>query len=322
MNKSLSKIYNVFLIRARPRNALLEINSKKNPLIHLLYLFSEAWRLLIFFIQCVYIGIKQKNEIEIIWTCDWSLSGLWYFLGKIGQKKEIITVFHGKDLAWENKYYQKMIYYFCQRQNAIRCVSKAIYNLAISKWIPEKLLILDEHKISNFSFPKISPLNRENFTKKYQLPSEKILLFSIWRFVGKKWFWWFIKTVLPVLDKNKFHYVLVGYGPLIEKYKSYIKTLNIENISIIWPIQDPLEKSLFFRETDYFIMPNISTHGDFEWYWLVLLEAHHFWSKCIISNADGLDERASKKDKVLPQWESNLWINYLQKMNPDTVTID
>ena len=322
LNKTLSKSYSVILIKANPRNINLEINSKKNLIIHFLYLFSEVWRLLCFLKNCIYIGIKERNKVDIIWTCDGSLSGIGFFLGKIGRKKEIITVFHGKDLAWENKIYQKMIHYFCQQQNSIRCVSKSIYNLAVLKWVPEKLLLLDEHKISNFSFPEIVHTDRNYLIEKYKISSEKILLFSIGRFVEKKWFWWFIKTVLPKIDKNNFHYILVGYGPLLEQYKKDIKALNIKNISIIWPIQDPLEKALFFKETDYFIMPNISTEGDFEWYGLVLLEAHHFWSKCIISDADGLSERAWKKDEVLPQWKSDIWVNYLEKIALDRFDID
>lgn len=313
LNKNLSKVNDVFLIKAPARSTFLEIYTKKMGLFYFLYILSEISRLLILLIRCIHIWIYKRNEVDIIWTCDWSLCWLWYFLSKIGKKKEVITVFHGKDLAWENKIYQKMISFFCQKQSNIKCVSKAIFDLAVSKWISKRKLVLDEHKISNFSFPEVVPKNRKKFAEKYGFPSDKILLFSIWRFVEKKWFWWFIKTVLPAIDKNKFHYILVGFGPLLEEYKKHIKNFNIKNITIIWPVNNPAEKFSFFRETDYFIMPNISIKGDFEWYWLVLLEAHHFWTKCIISDADGLKTRAWEKDVVLPEWKSHFWIDYLDK---------
>ena len=94
-------------------------------------------------------------------------------------------------------------------------------------------------------------------------PENKIILFSIGRWVERKGFHWFLEHVMSDLNPDKFHYILAGFGPYEGVYRKIIDELSIQNVTLLGKVDD-IFKARLFCCSNYFVMPNISVHGDIE----------------------------------------------------------
>lgn len=302
----------VKIIKAGPRNEWL-LQRSKNPFWKILYIITEISRLSLFFLSCCTFGTLYSFQSDIIWSLDGSIGWIWVLLTVVSKKRSQITL-HGRDAAWDKALYQKILSFSLRHTDNIIAVSSTIQKLILQKGIPQRKISLQPHSLKSLILPEVEPFNRDLIYTKYSIPHNKILLFSLGRFVEKKWFHWFLENVLPELDSQKFHYVFAGNWPLETTYRNIIDSKNIFNITLTWSITDPIEKWELFSSMDYFIMPNIHVYGDCEGYGLVLLEAQFYWLPVIANDVDGIWDRLQKKDICLNK-DSNLWIKTLNSIS-------
>ncbi len=309
------------IIAASPRNEKLIVKKwslffPKRIAFVLLYQFSELWRLGRFFLYAMTFGLFYGNRVDIIWTMDGSISWIWVILGKIFQKRTRVTI-HGTDIVWNRAWYQFVIPKFINKTDEIYVVSESTREACISRHIAPHKIRLVVHTAESLFFPAAWIFDRYQFLLNLWIwsPEKKIILFSIWRWVKRKWFHWFIDTVLPHLDKNNYHYILCWSGSMGMAYRHLIKKYDLSSmVSLLGSVTEQ-DKARIFLSSSYFIMPNVSVDWDVEWFWLVLLEAQFYWLKCIVSDVDWLGGRVSSRDIVIPSMNPELWVNVLKKLS-------
>lgn len=323
---------NIQLISAWPRNewllrnsGIIESNMHTNFLLKIVekvcqyfwkicYLMSEFFRLFFFVIRAVVLGffwgIKVRNN-NLIWSIDGSIAWLWIFIAKIAQTKTRVTL-HGTDVVWNNNIYQKIMPKFWRMTDEIFVISKVIEHEAKKRKIPWNKIFLREHSLITIHLPSPWIFNKDVFLQSYCVPKDKIILFSIGRFIELKWFHWFISEVLPKIE-GPFHYVLAGFGPLESLYKKIIKEKSIQNITLIWPIKDDVEKARWYTVADYFIMPNIA-QGWLEWFGIVLLESQFYGKKSIVSSSVWSAPDEWWNNFILKSGNSNQWIDFINRL--------
>lgn len=303
----------VFIVKALPRNSFLFSIKQKNNFFLNLYRFSEIIRMLHFWIISFSVGLYYAFQSDVIWACDGSLCFIGFLLSKIFHKKFYAT-FHGTEIIWPNYIYQQIMPFFWNKADKAICVSLNTYNLLSSK-IDNSRLFLNPHKLSDFSFLNPPLFDHYLFLNSFHIPADRIILFSIGRWVDRKWFHWFLKNIFSQLDNDKFFYVLAWQGSLEELYKQIIYDYGIKNVLLVGTINE-LQKAKFFLSSDFFVMPNIEIDGDVEGFGLVLLEAIYYNTACIISDADNLHLRIPPDNSafILPAGDSDSWINFFNKL--------
>jgi len=327
-NQLIQEWNEVRLIMARPRNEyLLARASSWGYLENFFYIISELFRLssfaIIWFFQavswCTEITRKpQKNDKILIWSADASIAWLGLLICKFSMIFLLATRWkfktritgHGRDIALDQYFYQKLLKYSLRNTDEIYAVSGKIKEIILNLWIPEKKITIHEHTLTNLHFSAAWVFDKILFLQKYGIPEDKILLFSIGRFVEKKWFHWFVAEVLPFLS-DKFFYVLAGDGPFREKINHLIAEKWLSNIVLLWAVKDSIEKARLYSSMNYFIMPNIHVEWDCEGYGIVLLESQFYNLRSIVANVDGIDMRVTGRDIVLPSGVKTSWIECL-----------
>lgn len=86
-------------------------------------------------------------------------------------------------------------------------VSPIILQEALKRRILSEKITIKEHSSKNLTFLNIDNFDKNYFLTEKNIPTDKIILFSLGRFVEIKGFHWFISEVLPFLTEN-FYYVL------------------------------------------------------------------------------------------------------------------
>lgn len=97
--------------------------------------------------------------------------------------------------------------YFWFKIDHFYCVSSTIFQEALKRGVCSSKILVKEHTLDSTSFTTVSNLNKISFLRSNNIPDDKIILFSIGRFIQIKGFHWFISEVLPFLNTS-FHYVL------------------------------------------------------------------------------------------------------------------
>lgn len=308
----------VKLIAAWPRRE--KLLAQKTILSRFIYLISEFFRLSSFLFRCFTAGFwwlrkKKACNKTLIWSADASIGVIGILLKNIFNRDCVCRVTcHGRDVAWNKYFYQKLLKYALQNTDEVYSVSQKIKDIILKLWIPETKITVQEHSLTNLHFPDPWIFNKKALLDKYSIPTDRVLLFSIGRFVEKKWFHWFVAEVLPFLPA-KFFYVLAGDGPFGEKIKKIIQEKWLTNIILIWSVIDPIEKARLYSSMNYFIMPNISVPWDCEGYGIVLLEAQFYWLPILASKADGIGQsRTGDNSQLLEVANSQIWIKIINSL--------
>ena len=277
-------------------------------------LYDNSSSLIWFFISLYWripLLLRRHRNIQLIHFNDGisALLGAWL---KLFTRRPLVMTYHGLDLVFPNRFYQKFLLKIVQRFDAIITVSEATRLAALERgFSPDKV-----HTVCN-------GVSRETIDQTLvqkalvQLISEKSkdkqLLVSIGRPVKRKGVNWFVKQVLPSLDNCLF--VLIGPHPNYSKTK--------ENLLACLPKKLRTQVALFFglstehhelqaladnqpedfiwiqsanHQTknhilslaDLFIMPNQKVKGDMEGFGLVALEANVHNTRVIASDLEGI----------------------------------
>lgn len=308
LHQNLLKNHQVFLLKSGPRRNFM-YKSK------ILYVIYDFFRLLLFLFKVIIFGPYFSRKSDIIWSIDGSVWILGLYLKIFSKDSQTRVTIHGKDLSWSFPGYSFLLSFVLRKTDSIYLVSDFLKKNLITKfpYISQRKLLVTAHSYSSLTFYPALPFEKDLFLKAYNIPSNKILLFSLGRFVPKKWFDWFLEEVLPYLSP-RFHYVLWWFGPLESIIQQIVIQKKISNCTLLWPINDSQEKAKFFTSADYFIMSNISDASDLEWFGLVLLEAQFYSKKIILSDADWLNERVPEGAIVLPSKNALSWIKAINNL--------
>lgn len=294
--------YKVYLIKTWPRAAFLNLTPSFLDKI----LFLNFWRLFWLFCQSFTFGLLYARKADIIWWLDWSLWFIVYFLSIMSWKKSRLSA-HNTDIVWNNLFYQKIMPFFWKRMDEIYSVGPYSTDELLKRWVHCKIVIAKSLPIEDLGLIKLSKQEMIIQGDFFHVPCDKIILFSIGRFVTVKWFDWFLENVFRFLDRNKFHYLLAGDGPCLNNYKQIVQDYDISNITFTGPIMDKKQKAFLFQSSDYLVFPSFR-----EWNPLVLMEAK-FYSLPAIVYPFPSSNHFSDGNYILTDCYKD-WINFFMEM--------
>lgn len=289
--------------------------------------------------------LKQNPEIDIIHLND-GLMGLFLFWLKKYTSIPVVVTFHGLDLVFPNKWYQRLIGNKYTQYDAAICVSSATAMESVKRKFRAKNVFVVpngvDHEIADFKSNKEKFI--PEFEKKYQTRiANKRIIAMLGRPVQRKGFSWFLKEVLPSLKEDV---MVVMVGPLSGNNKtplwksllpkSIAKQIELaqgglsDEAAINKALQNPKIKNrviqtgkLPFNEVleilsmaSLFAMPNVKRAGDAEGFGLVALEASLRNTVVLASHLEGIPEaiQHGKNGFLLPTADVNKWIDKIYEL--------
>ena len=286
--------------------------------------------------------LQQYTDIDIIYLNDALLANVAIGLKQI-TKVPIVATFHGLDVVFPNKFYQKKILPKLWNLDAVIAVSNATAESCLDRGFDiQKVFAVKngiDHDIANH------PVRKDYisfFQKKYNLQLEgKKILTTMGRPVRRKGFSWFIENVLPRLDEDV---ILLLIGPrkgseplflnfLSKNLKHEIQLMfgmGSDENKINTLLQNPfLQKKaiqvgkLPFPEilelisiSDLFVMPNIKIAGDAEGFGLVALEAAIRTTPVVAAGIEGITDaiQDGRNGFLLPSEKSDIWVEKISEL--------
>ena len=259
--------------------------------------------------------------------------------------KRAVT-FHGLDVVFPNRFYQRNIFPKFNRYHCLIAVSHATAGKVIARGIdPLKVVTILNGVDINMNQETLSATFFQKFQQQtgVDLFTQKILL-SVGRAVKRKGFSWFITQVLPLLKQNV---VYIMAGPFNNQPTFFEKVLGIlpvalrkqlvlltgftnDEADIRTLLAHPVLASRIYHagrvnNTDLkglmgcataFVMPNIKVPGDMEGFGLVCLEAVLNGASVYASAVDGITDAIihQKNGYLLPAGDAQAWANILNKL--------
>ena len=230
--------------------------------------------------------ILKGRKIDLVLT---SHSGpilpLGYFLSQIFNTK-LFSMAHGTDIIIRTPFSLRSIFFeevdlFLTSNIYIQKLLYNIYGLENSVVI-NRGIIKDELEVN---------YTKAQLREKYQIPSDSFVLFSVGRHIRRKNFSLAIRAVGEIRklrpDLNIRLY-LIGSGPRTHYLKNLTKNLDLEDqIYFLGEVKQKI-RNHYYKLSDLFLMPAISTGYNIEGFGIVFLEANYFKLPAIGTRSGGM----------------------------------
>ncbi len=235
---------------------------------------------------------------------------------KLTGVKASITI-HGLDIMIETLWLDRIIAYFVRRLDRVFCVSNATMRECLRRGVPpEKCTV-----IFNGVDPGVLPLDRPRKDLRADLartlgmpPGRRKLLLSNGRLVRRKGVEWFIRSVVPRLDRTCL-YLVSGDGPERDAISAAVIDCGAsDRVLLLGRTSDELLR-LLYNTADYFIMPNISEPGTMEGFGLVTLEAASCGATVIAADIEGISDAVLNgvTGWLVPERDAGAFVRHIAK---------
>ncbi|MHA1374799.1 MAG: glycosyltransferase family 4 protein [Promethearchaeota archaeon] len=264
--------------------------------------FSNRVKLLLYFLTKPKIFMKVIDNLSILYPFlkkldfDVILSGnsswilpLNFILSKM-LKKKMVTIAYGLDFLVHSRLTLRT-YYFRSTEQIIVITNQ-------TKKLIEKIHHLNNDQVKviyvgvNLDDLEIDD-TKVDLRRKFNISSESKILLSVGRHVERKNFGLVIRA-LGEIKKTRpdlnIEYYLVGEGPETVNLKKIVKKLNLEKDVKFLGNCDIETRNKFYKMSDIFLMPSISTKKNIEGFGIVFLEANYFKVPVIGTKTGGIVE--------------------------------
>lgn len=231
----------------------------------------DYWKLLREILQADVIIKSDENQFNIL---------LIFFITRLFNKKIVFWCSLWKD---QHLFLSKLKYrlqkLYLKRAAAIIC-----YGVQVKKYLQEKYSIEEnklfiEHHSTN---PQL--YSDESIKIDIRIPGKKNLLY-IGRLAKEKGLEYLIQAVSSNISIAHLH--IVGNGPLENKLKQLVDKLGIDSNITFHGFYEPKALHNFYRQSDIFILPSITTPWITETWGYVLNEALYYKLPIIATNSVG-----------------------------------
>jgi len=289
--------------------------------------------------------LREHPDIDIIHLNDGLMGyfGLWL---QDYTKIPVVLTFHGLDIVFPNKWFQKKVVPRFRQYDGFICVSEATAQACVERGFePNKIHVVPngvDHDIADLAIDE-ADINRRFYEQFGFHLHEKKVIVSLGRPVKRKGFSWFLEQVMPKLSKDVL-FVMVGprsgrkNAPLWRKMlpKTWVHEIDLflgasndeQQIQTLLKQPDLKKKVIetgaipykdvmgLLSIADLFVMPNIKIEGDAEGFGLVALEASLRKTPVLASNMEGITEaiQHEKNGYLLPSEDAEVWINTIEKL--------
>jgi phosphatidylinositol alpha-1,6-mannosyltransferase len=259
----------------------------------------------------------RECEADIVLFSSMVTASLAYFI-RSRVSVPLVTINHGRDVTLPVKIYQWFVPKIFISLDGVISVSQATRDECIKRGMdPEKGVALpngfDFKKLNNFPDKAES---RNRLQQNFRIPLENnFMLLTVGRKVKRKGHKWFIREVLPKIDKQVV-YVTIGDGPEFESIESVAgKSRYRDRIFLLGRQPDEVLKQAY-AAADLFIMPNIPVTGDMEGFGIVLLEANMARTPAVAADLEGIKDVISqgKNGYRVPPRDAKQFAEKIHKM--------
>lgn len=288
--------------------------------------------------------VQDNPGISIIHYND-GLLGAFSMLHRRHENLKKAVTLHGLDVVFPGLIYQKLIFPRFNSFDLIVAVSNATAAACKARGIAAEKIVVINNGVD--AAPKVNQSRAEVeqlLSQKYHADiSGKRVLVAIGRPVKRKGFSWFIRNVMPLLDKD---FVLLLIGPVQNNTKGFqlllrflpyfikvrvelflgtpsdeaevTRLIKIPNCKLIRMGKLPSEDIDAILGTAHaFIMPNIEVAGDMEGFGLVCLEASIRGAKVFASASGGIPDAIinGRNGTLLPPGHIVSWVCALNQIH-------
>lgn len=248
----------------------------------------------------LYALFKQKHY-DVVLLGDGTLALVGYLLKKLTRKK-VISVVHGLDINWDSSslglWYEKaliLIYRsfwvkkFLPSLDKLISVGNETVRVGISLGIPEEKFVFIPNGVDPDKNLRPSA-SRSDLERVLKMPlGGKKVLVTTGRLAKRKGVAWFIRNVLPRLDKEVI-YAVAGDGPDKTNILSAIAETGMEKRTIMLGYISDEERNILWNTADLFVQPNIKIAGDMEGFGLSVIEAASCNMVVLAARLEGLTD--------------------------------
>jgi phosphatidylinositol alpha-1,6-mannosyltransferase len=233
----------------------------------------------------------RKYKADVILFSSMVTASLAFFI-RSRISVPMVTINHGRDVTLPVGIYQWFVPRIFASLDGVISVSRATRDECIKRGMdPEKGISLpngfDFRKLSSFPDKKES---RNRLQQNFRIPLDhNFMLLTVGRKVKRKGHEWFIREVMPKLDKEVV-YVTVGDGPEYDSIRRAAESSGFgDRIFLLGRQPDEVLKQAY-AAADLFVMPNIPVEGDMEGFGIVLLEANMARTPAVAADLEGIKD--------------------------------
>lgn len=208
---------------------------------------------------------------------------------KLFYNKPVACVVHGLDLTFPSGIYQKFwVRFFIPRLDKLIAVGNETVRVGIAKGIAHEKLTFIPNGVDTEK--NLLPKSRTDLEKviRQDIRDKKILLTS-GRLAKRKGVAWFIRNVMPKLDKHIL-YVVAGEGPDRENIQQAIKECGLAKRVLLLGYVEDGARNILLNNCDLFLQPNIKIAGDMEGFGISVIEAGACSLPVIAADLEGLKD--------------------------------
>ncbi len=288
--------------------------------------------------------LKENPNIKLIHLNDGAMAAACLWLQKYTDIP-IVATYHGLDITFPLGFFQNSLIPKMRNYNAGICVSAYTREQCLNRGFDAETTRVARNGVdTSMGDIVFDPAIKTRLKERYGIDIEgKNVIITTGRAVKRKGFSWFLRNVMPRLDKN---IVFLMIGPLGEPTFSQ-KAVNTlpENISskIQLMLGTPSDAadvaelaatntnvhhlgSVPYKDlvqllsiADLFVMPNIHVDGDIEGFGLVALEASIRKTFVLASGIEGITDAVIDGENGIhmPSGNADAWINKIHELLQD-----
>lgn len=233
----------------------------------------------------------RESQADVVLFSSMVTASLAYFIRK-RINVPLVTINHGRDVTLPVRIYQWFVPKIFESLDGVISVSRATREECIKRGMdPDKGVALpngfDFEKLNNFPDKRES---RNRLEKNFRIPLQhNFMLLTVGRQVRRKGHEWFIREVMPKLNK-KVVYVTVGDGPQFENIQKAVDESPYSDRIFLLGRQPDEVLNQAYAAADLFVMPNIPVEGDMEGFGIVLLEANMARTPAVAADLEGIKD--------------------------------
>lgn len=233
------------------------------------------------------LSIIPQKKIDHIHLGDALLAPLGLLLKTIFGIRTTVTV-AGLDITFNFPGYQLLIPRCVAKLDKIICISNATLDECIKRGIPKEKCVVIPCGVYTDDYTMKA--QRSDLTRLIQRDTQNVkVLITVGRLVKRKGVYWFIKNVLPKLNKHTL-YLVIGDGAEKNRIKQLIQDTHLEkNVLLLGKISDQ-DLKLIYNTADLFVMPNITVDSTMEGFGIVAVEASAAGLPVIAAKTEGIKD--------------------------------
>lgn len=238
--------------------------------------YLRSWNILSFGKSSINLNLPYIYNMALdiqpvdILHCHFGHNGVFgAYLKRLGFAKKLIVTFHGHDVS------------VALQAKKSRNIYKSVFEeadliLPVSEYWKNKLLDIGAPESRVFVHRVGIDVDRFSYRERFA-DSKKLRIITTARFVDKKGLYYAVQAVAKLKNDYpyiKFHYDIIGEGPLSEKISDLVKSLEIADCVKLHGALPHGEVQKLLAEADVFVLPSIkANNGDQEGVPVSLMEA-------------------------------------------------